>query len=50
MKKILESKKEFDNTQKQEPQSKTKIEKSSVNDATRHKEREMVKKEVSAQR
>ena len=27
-------------------QTKTKIDKSSVNDATRHKEKEMVKKEV----
>lgn len=47
MKKILESKKEFDQSQQQTAsQSKTRIDKSSMNDAARHKEREMVRKEV----
>lgn len=49
VKKILESKKEFAQSEQQQQQkghTKTKIDKSSVNDATRQKEKEMVKKEV----
>lgn len=49
VKKILESKKEFDQSQQQQQQSqqgKIKVDKSSMNEATRQKEREMVKKEV----
>lgn len=47
VKKILESKKEYaQSEQQQSQQTKTKIDKSSVNDATRHKEKEMVRKEV----
>lgn len=49
VKKILESKKEYaQSEQNQQNQTKTKIDKSSVNDATRHKEKEMVRKEVGA--
>ena len=46
VKKILESKKEYAQSEQQQSQTKTKIDKSSMNDATRHKEKEMVKKEV----
>ena len=46
VKKILESKKEYAQTEQKQSQAKTKIDKSSMNDATRHKEKEMVKKEV----
>lgn len=46
MKKILESRKEYAQSEQQPSQTKTKIDKSSVNDVTRHKEKEMVRKEV----
>ncbi|XP_067929476.1 TRAF3-interacting protein 1-like isoform X2 [Watersipora subatra] len=46
VKKILESRKEYAQSEQQPSQTKTKIDKSSVNDVTRHKEKEMVRKEV----
>ncbi|ESO96423.1 hypothetical protein LOTGIDRAFT_159832 [Lottia gigantea] len=46
VKKMLESKKEIEEKENQSPQRKVNIERSAMNDATRRKQREQVKKEI----